>query len=260
MSDICLSVRNLSKHYRGVKAVDGVSFDVMRGSITGLIGPNGSGKSTTIDCISGFTSADCGEWRVDGRVLTGTSAHQHSAAGLVRTFQNVRCYESMSVLENLRMAVVAKESVGLWSAFLGSLRASAADEAARQHGLELLELIGLSAYAEAPSSVLSYGQRKLLSIASTMMSKPRLVILDEPVAGINPTMILRVEDAIRKLNASGVTILLCEHNMDLVMRLCDRIIVLANGQLLASGTVDEIQADKNVLEAYLGPDHMRPTS
>ena len=254
MSRPCLAVRNLSKHYRGVRAVDDVSFDVTEGSITGLIGPNGSGKSTTIDCISGFTRADGGIWELDGKPLNGLTAHQHSMAGLVRTFQTVRVYEAMSLLDNLCMAVVAKQGIGLFGALSGSRAAKQADEEARLKAMELLKVIGLEAYAEAPASILSYGQRKLLSIASTMMSNPRLVILDEPVAGINPTMILRVAEAIRKLNEAGITILLCEHNMDLVMRLCDHIVVLANGKLLATGAAHEIQSNREVLDAYLGPD------
>jgi ABC-type branched-subunit amino acid transport system ATPase component len=254
MSKPCLAVRNLSKHYRGVRAVDDVSFDVTEGSITGLIGPNGSGKSTTIDCISGFTRADGGNWKLDGRALNGLSAHQHSTAGLVRTFQTVRVYEAMSLLDNLCMAIVAKQGIGMLGSLYRSHAASRADAEARHKAMELLKVIGLEAYAEAPASILSYGQRKLLSIASTMMSNPRLVILDEPVAGINPTMILRVADAIRKLNEAGITILLCEHNMDLVMRLCDHIVVLANGRLLATGAPHEIQSNREVLDAYLGPD------
>jgi branched-chain amino acid transport system ATP-binding protein len=256
MSAPIFSVRHLEKRYRGVVAVDGVSFDVAAGTITGLIGPNGSGKSTTIDCITGFQKADGGAWSLEGRSLAGQSAHAHALAGLARTFQAVRAYENFTLVDNLAVAAQARDRIGWTAAFFGTAALREAEASARARARELIALVGLAPYADAPASVLSYGQRKLLAIAATMMGDPKLVVLDEPVAGINPTMIRRVEDAILALNARGTTILVVEHNMDFIMRLCSRVIVLVGGRLLTEGTPDTIQADPRVLDAYLGHGHV----
>lgn len=255
MSPPLFSVRDLTKRYRGVLAVDNVSFDVEPGSITGLIGPNGSGKSTTIDCITGFQRADAGSWSLAGRNLAGLSAHAHALAGLARTFQTVRAYEGFTLVDNLTVAAQARDGLGWTASFFGSAAIQKAEDIARRRARELIALVGLAPYADAPASVLSYGQRKLLAIAATMMGDPRLVVLDEPVAGINPTMIQRVEEAILAVQARGTTILVVEHNMDFIMRLCSRVVVLVQGRLLTEGTPDVIQSDARVLEAYLGHGH-----
>ncbi len=252
MSTPLLEVRGLSKHYFGLTAVDALSFQVEAGTIVGLIGPNGSGKSTSIDCISGFQKADAGEWFLDGRSLTGLAPHRIARAGLTRTFQTVRAYDELSLLENL--CVASQESDG--AGWLASLRRSAEvrDKEARAaaRGRLLLETVGLSHYADAPAAILSYGQRKLLAIAASMMAHPRVVVLDEPVAGVNPTMVRRIEQVIQQLNSEGVTLVIVEHNVDFVMNLCQRVVVLESGQKIADGPPGLIRSDPRVLAAYLG--------
>jgi len=252
MTTTLLEVRNLTKAYYGLTAVADLSFSVARGSITGLIGPNGSGKSTTIDCVSGFQRPDTGRWYLDGRELTGAQPHTHALAGLARTFQAVRAYDELTLTDNLLLASQEHDGVTWWQSLRRSARWQRADASARARASELLTIVGLAEYAPAPAEVLSYGQRKLLAIAASMMARPRLVMLDEPVAGVNPTMIRRIEEAIRTINREGVTLLIVEHNVDVIMRLCGHIIVLESGGLLAEGAPELIRRDPRVLEAYLG--------
>ena len=252
MAEPLLRVEGLAKSYYGTKAVDGLSFTVTRGTITGVIGPNGSGKSTTIDCISGVQKANGGNWFLAGARLTGLSPEAHSRAGLVRTFQMVRCYDDLTVLDNLLVAVQEHQKVGWVDALLRTGRLKTAEREAREAALAALGKVNLSPYAEAPAQVLSYGQRKLLAIAALIVARPKLAILDEPVSGINPTMIAEVEKALRELRALGTTLLVVEHNMDFLMALSDHVIVLVGGQLLTQGRPDDVQSDPRVLDAYLG--------
>jgi branched-chain amino acid transport system ATP-binding protein len=247
-----LEVRNLTKHYYGLTAVDDVSYEVEAGAIIGLIGPNGSGKSTSIDCISGFQRADRGQWLLDGRDLTGMAPHRISHRGLTRTFQTVRAYDEMTLLENLCVASQENDGVGWLQALTRSSASRGAEAAAEARGRDLLATVGLADYAEAPAAILSYGQRKLLAIAASMMARPRLVVLDEPVAGVNPTMVRRIEAVIRKLNAEGVAFLIVEHNVEFIMSLCSRVIVLEAGAKIADGPPGLIRSDPRVLDAYLG--------
>jgi len=247
-----LEVRGLSKHYFGLTAVDDLSFEVDAGAVVGLIGPNGSGKSTTIDCISGFQPSDAGTWRLEDLDLTGQPPHRIARAGLTRTFQTVRAYDDMTLLENLCVAVQESDTVGWLQALGRGPRLRRAEAAAEARGRDLLATVGLAEYAEAPAAILSYGQRKLLAIAASMMARPRLVVLDEPVAGVNPTMIRHIEQVIHKLNAEGVTLLIVEHNVDFIMSLCSRVIVLDAGRKIAEGPPGLIRSDARVLAAYLG--------
>jgi branched-chain amino acid transport system ATP-binding protein len=247
-----LEVRGLTKRYLGLTAVDGLSYFVGQGEVIGIIGPNGSGKSTSIDCLTGFQPADAGEWFLQGQPLTGLAPHRIAHAGLVRTFQNVRAYDEMSLLENLTIASQEQDGVGWWRSLAGGAGLRRAESRAATRGRELLALIGMSDRAEAPAAALSYGQRKLLAIASAMMTRPKLVVLDEPVAGVNPTMIRSIEQAIRRLNADNVALIIIEHNVDFVMNLCTRVIVLESGRKIAEGPPSLIRSDQRVLEAYLG--------
>ncbi len=245
-------VRDLTKRYHGLTAVDALSYQIEAGAVIGMIGPNGSGKSTGIDCVTGFQRPDAGQWFLDGLPLTGLAPHRIAHAGLVRTFQNVRAYDELTLLENLCIARQEQDGVGWFKALTGGKTLRAADAEATDRALALLAVIGLSDYATAPAAALSYGQRKLLAIAATLMARPKLVILDEPVAGVNPTMIRHIERVIRQLNAEGVALIIIEHNVEFVMNLCSRVIVLESGRKIAEGAPSLIRSDLRVLEAYLG--------
>ncbi len=247
-----LEVRGLGKRFNGVTAVDDLSYGVEAGAILGLIGPNGCGKSTSIDCVSGFQRADTGRWTLGGEALNGLPPHRIARAGLVRTFQNVRAYEELSLLDNLRVAAQESDGGGWLGALVRSPGVRESERRAAERAMALLEQVGLQSYADAPASILSYGQAKLLAIAASMMTRPRVVILDEPVAGVNPTMVRRIEEVIRTLNAEGVTLVIVEHNVDFIINLCHRIVVMESGRKIADGPPGIIRTDERVLAAYMG--------
>lgn len=247
-----LSIRGLRKSFYGIHAVDGLDLDVMPNTITGIIGPNGSGKSTSIDCLSGFQAIDAGQVLFDGRDIGNLPPHAIARAGLIRTFQTVNVYDDMSLLQNLMQAMVPFDKAGWLDDLLRTRRLRQAETEARARAEHLVTLIGLQRYAEAPAAILSYGQKKLLALAAALMPKPRLVILDEPVAGVNPSRILEVEEVIRQLHAAGETFAIVEHNVDFIMRLCSHVIVLVGGRKLTEGDPKTVRSDPRVLEAYLG--------
>ncbi len=247
-----LEVTDLRKAYAGVHALDGVSFAVEAGSITGLIGPNGSGKSTAIDCISGFQKLDGGKVVLAGADITGRPAHRIARAGLMRTFQTVRIYERLSLRDNLAVATQQFDAATWVDDLLRTKRYREAVEAAEVRARTLVELIGLQRYYEAETGILSYGQKKLVALAAALMPHPKIVVLDEPVAGVNPSRIREIEAALQQLNRAGETFLIVEHNVEFITNLCHRVIVLDQGAKLAEGTAAEIHTDQRVLEAYLG--------
>src|SRR5882724_9663350 len=247
-----LEVTDLRKAYAGVHALDGVSFAVEAGSVTGLIGPNGSGKSTAIDCISGFQKRDGGRIQKTAYDISGRPAHHIARAGLMRTFQTVRVYERLSLRDNLAIAHQQFDPATWIDEFLRTRRYREAVEASEKRARELVELIGLERYYEAEAGILSYGQKKLLALASALMPHPRIVVLDEPVAGVNPSRIREIEVALQQLNQAGETFLIVEHNVEFITTLCHKVIVLDQGLKLAEGTAHEIHNDSRVLEAYLG--------
>jgi len=247
-----LSVTDLRKAYSGVHALDGVSFEVEAGSITGLIGPNGSGKSTAIDCLSGFQKLDGGKVVLAGSDITGKVAHHIARAGLMRTFQTVRIYERLSLRDNLAIAAQQFDAATWIDEFFRTRRYRDAVEASEKRANELVDLIGLRKYYEIETGILSYGQKKLVALAAALMPHPKIVVLDEPVAGVNPSRIREIEVALQQLNGAGETFLIVEHNVEFITTLCHRVIVLEQGRKLAEGTAAEIHKDPRVLEAYLG--------
>jgi branched-chain amino acid transport system ATP-binding protein len=247
-----LEVTDLRKSYAGVHALDGVSFAVEAGSITGLIGPNGSGKSTAIDCISGFQKLDGGRVVLAGNDVTGRVAHHIARAGLMRTFQTVRIYERLCLRDNLAIANQQFDPATWIDELLRTRRYRDAVDAAEKRARHLVELIGLQRYWEIETGILSYGQKKLVALAAALMPHPKIVVLDEPVAGVNPSRIREIEAALGELNRAGETFLIVEHNVEFITNLCHHVIVLDQGRKLAEGTAAAIHTDPRVLEAYLG--------
>ena len=238
-----LEVEQARKRFGGVVAVDDCSFAVEAGTITGLIGPNGSGKTTVFNLVTGYLPSDGGSFRFAGETVRRPEPTRLARKGLIRTFQQARVFPNLTVLENLALAAPHPR--------LGSL-GPRVSKAERVRGEELLADFTLTAHANSLAAELSFGQRKLLEFATTLMSRPRLVLLDEPAAGVNPVLVETIERHIRRLHAEGLTFLVVEHDMPLVMRLCDPVIVLDRGQTIAEGSATELQHDPRVLDAYLG--------
>ncbi|MEU4565266.1 ABC transporter ATP-binding protein [Micromonospora sp. NPDC023956] len=250
MSGGDLAVRGLRKAYAGVRALDDVSVAVPAGEVVGLIGPNGSGKTTLIDCVTGLQRPDTGTVALDGRDVTGWRSDRLAHHGLVRTFQQVRTFESLSVRHNLRVAALGRRSRSRRLADL--VRPDREDRALRARLDELVDTFALGPVADRPAGQLSYGQRKLVEFAAACVLPPRVLLLDEPVAAVNPTLGNLIRGLIRELNAAGTTILLVEHNIEMVVDLCHRVIVLDRGRTLAQGRPGEVIARDDVQEAYLG--------
>ncbi|MFO7246198.1 MAG: ABC transporter ATP-binding protein [Bacillota bacterium] len=248
-----LEVDRVSKSFGGLQALDGVSLTVRAGDLVGLIGPNGSGKSTLFNVISGFYRPDQGEVRLDGRPLTGLRPDAVARRGLVRTFQLARPLSSLTVYETLLVAAPSAFGGSPWRSLLSPSRAWVSDRV-RQRAEELLALTGLHAVRDHLSTQLSYGQQKLLSLAAAVMAEPRVLLLDEPMAGVNPTLGQTLRRAIRALHAQGLTFLIVEHDMEFVMEMCRTVYVLDRGRVIASGTPQQVQADPAVVTAYLGGD------
>lgn len=242
-----LEVRDLAKAFGGIGAVNGVSFDVHEGEILGLIGPNGSGKSTLFNCILGQLSPSAGEVRLDGRPIAGMRPCDLNRLGVGRTFQLLQVFPQLTVRENLILA--GQEHQGtMWSRLAGPRDAGLTAAAGR-----MIEFFRLAAVAEERAGALSYGQQKLLDVAMAFMAGPRLVLLDEPAGGVNPTMLAGLRERLRAINATDkATFVVIEHNMEFVMSLCTRILVLAEGRIIAQGSPEEIRGNPEVIEAYLG--------
>ncbi|GAA3928397.1 ABC transporter ATP-binding protein [Actinomadura viridis] len=250
MSGGTLAVDGLCKAYAGVSALGGVSLRVAPGEIVGLIGPNGSGKTTLIDCVTGLQRPDSGAVELDGRDVTRWSTGRLAHLGLIRTFQQVRTFESLTVRHNLRVAALGRRPRSRRLADLAGRDRE--DRALRRRLDELVEMFDLGAVVDRPAGEISYGQRKLVEFAAACVTPPRVLLLDEPVAAVNPTIGNLIRDRIAALSGTGTSVLLVEHNIELVVGVCDRVVVLNQGRPLADGDPAQVIARDDVQEAYFG--------
>ncbi len=248
-----IAVENLHKHFGGFHAVDGTSIRIETGSITGLIGPNGAGKTTLFNVIAGRLPPTSGRVIMDGEDITGLAPHQLFHKGLLRTFQIAHEFGSMSVLENLMMVPPAQLGESIWNTWFRRSEIAQEDRALREKAREVLDFLTIGHLAEEKASNISGGQKKLLELGRTMMVDAKIVFLDEVGAGVNRTLLNTIGDAIIRLNKErGYTFCVIEHDMDFIARLCNPVIVMAEGRVLAQGTADEVKNDERVIEAYLG--------
>ncbi len=249
--DAILSVQELAKHFEGITALDGVSVDVSDG-ITGLIGPNGAGKTTLFDCITGFQSPDSGAVRFNGEDVTGSAPATLARRGLVRTFQIPRELQSMSVRENLLLGTLDQYGERMTGAWLRGEAFVRDERRARQRAAETAEFFELDHLLDEPAGNLSGGQRKLLELARALLTDPDMVLLDEPMAGVNPSLENKILERIHDLEDDGYAFLLVEHDIDVIMEHCDHVLVLHQGDLLTQGSPEAVRSDDRVVEAYLG--------
>jgi branched-chain amino acid transport system ATP-binding protein len=248
-----IAVRHIVKRFGGLRAVDDCSLDVEAGTITGLIGPNGAGKTTLFNIISGFLKPDSGEILLEGRDVSGLPPHRLFELGLMRTFQIPHELSHMSVLENLMMVPSDQAGENILSAWFAPGRVARQEREIREHAEDVLAFLNLSPLADEFAGNLSGGQKKLLELGRTMMTNSRVILLDEPGAGVNRTLLTKLADDIRRLSRErGYTFCVIEHDMDFVAALCDPVIVMAEGRVLMQGTMDEVRHNEAVLEAYLG--------
>ena len=249
-----LRVQNLRKTFGGITAVDDTSFEIEEGKITGLIGPNGAGKSTTFNLITGFLSPDSGSVELYGQDITGMRPYKIADRGMVRTFQIARELSDMTVLENMMLAPKHQRGEALWRSVVPGARGQVRqdEEEVLERAWEMLDFFDIDHLAEEYAGNLSGGQRKLLEMARALMTDPEILLLDEPFAGVNPSLEEKLLEHIRELREQGYTFLLVEHDIDLIMENCSRVLVLHQGSLLAEGPPEAIKADERVIEAYLG--------
>ncbi len=251
-----LSVKDIKKSFDGIRALNGVSFDVSKGKITGLIGPNGAGKTTLFNTITGFYSPDHGSIKFEGNEITGKKPYEITRKGLSRTFQITRSLNKMKVMENLMLA--PKEQSGesvIWS-LLKPWKVREEEQKSKEKAHDILEFFDLKEKKDDYAGSLSGGQKKLLELARALMTDPKMVLLDEAFAGVNPTLSNKLIDYIEHLRDDhDISFLLIEHDIPLVMKVCDRIIVMANGEVIADGEPEEIKNNERVLDAYLGVVH-----
>ena len=255
MNDALLSIDNLSKSFGGIQALSGVSMSIARGEIYGLIGPNGAGKTSFFNLLTGIYARDAGRIEFDGVPLDTAAPDAVAAAGIARTFQNIRLFANLSALENVMIGRHVRTRAGVWGAILRTRSQRAEEAAIEARARELLDFTGLGDHANTRAASLPYGAQRRLEIARALATEPKLLALDEPAAGMNATETRELAALIRAVREQGITVLLIEHDMKLVMSLCDRLLVLDYGKKIAEGTPAAVRANPAVINAYLGTAH-----
>ena len=249
---VLLDASGVTKRFGGVPALDAVGFLAESGKVTALIGPNGAGKTTFINCLTGLLQPDRGSIRFGGREIAGLPAHGIARLGVARTFQNLRLFSALSVLDNVLCGLSARAGDSYLEAFLRTPRLRHRERRLRLTALEALDTFGLAERAAMPAGALSYGEKKRLDLARAFVSGPKLLLLDEPVAGLNADETERVALLVRQMRRSGTTLILVEHDMDMVMSVSDHVVVLDGGRRIAAGAPEDVRKNPMVLEAYLG--------
>ena len=250
-----ITVKNLSKHFGGIKAVDGVDLHIDRGSITGLVGPNGAGKTTMFNLIAGLYQPTEGEIILDGEDVTELTSHQLFHKGLLRTFQIAHEFPTLSVLENLMMVPADQLGENLMNTWLKRKQIREEEKALQAKAEEVVDFLSISHLKNERAGNLSGGQKKLLELGRSLMKNPDLLLLDEPLAGVNPKLAEDLLEKIKNLSDQGITILMVEHNIEAVMKISERVVVLAEGKVIAEGTPQTVRSNDKVIEAYLGTAH-----